>query len=123
MGEFQHQDNEKKKRYEIRHEYDKCNRNKEEGMREKDKNIIKNKISYRKFKNIDDRGYNIINQSDRKDYKNQLDLKHKKTDWDILVEKSGKDNNLKLENIYKDVYDNTDANVLKKGFDEERKSI
>jgi hypothetical protein len=84
--------------------------------------MINNKISCKKFKNIDDRGYDIITLNEEsKEYKNKLRLKDTKSDWNKLVEKSNFNNTFK-DNIYKDYYDEVDSKSTRNKFMEDRKS-
>jgi hypothetical protein len=83
---------------------------------------LNQKLSYRKFKNIDDRGFDIVNLNEGgNEYKNKLCLKDTKSEWEKLVEKSGFSNTFRDNKIYKARYDTTDSKALRNKFMEERK--
>jgi hypothetical protein len=122
IGKFQHQENNQKKRYELKYENEKYTTQKENAIKETKDKKLNNKLSYKKFKNIDDRGFDIISLNEEsKQYKNNLNLRDTKNDWEKLVEKSGFSNTFKQGNIYKDYYDTTDSKAMKNKFIDERK--
>jgi hypothetical protein len=124
IGKFQHQENNKKKRYEIRYENEKYTTQKESAIKEASDKKLNSKLSYKKFKNIDDRGFDIINLNEEsKEYKNKISLKDTKNDWEKLVEKSGFNNTFKENTIYKEYYDTIDSKATRNRFMKERKGI
>jgi hypothetical protein len=91
----------------------------------RDVNVNK-KLSYKAYKEIDDRGFSIINTDDNhinnKDYKTQINFRDKKSHWELLNEFAGDNNTLMSKTIYKNPYDYSEASNNEKGFLTERKS-
>lgn len=84
----------KKKRFKIKYDVENFFRNKaisEDLKKEMFKNPI---LSYNRYKNIDDRGYNIISiENQEKTNLEGMRIKHKDTGWDTIKENAdGKDN-------------------------------
>ena len=109
----------KKKRYGTRYEVEKNNMLKDmQPIREN-----KDKISYQRFKEEDNRQYNIINLKD-KPYKEHVNMYKKDgiSDWEKLMNGAGQNNTFKTKEIYKDPYDQTEKNVRYDKFMRERRN-
>lgn len=114
--------NNKKKRFGLRYEVENHYRNKSLSDSEKKEALLKNKFSYKRYQHIDNRQFNILNTNDQeKDYKNIVSTKDSKSNWDILVGKSNKNNTFISKPLYKDQYDCTEVNKNAKEFFLKRK--
>ena len=109
----------KKKRYGTRYEVEKNN------MLKDMQPIIENKdkISYQRFKEEDNRQYNIINLKD-KPYKEHVNMYKKDgmTDWEKLMNGAGVNNTFNTKEIYMDPYDQTEKNVKYDKFMKDRRN-
>lgn len=81
----------KKKRYEIRYDIEDHYRNKQvEGELKQEYNANK-KISYNRYRNTDNRGYDIVNfDNNYNQYRKMINVKNKDIgDWENLISKAG----------------------------------
>lgn len=79
-------------------------KNLEEDSR-KEKRLDK-KLSYQRFKTIDNRGYDVINfKNNYQQYKNSVNVKDTTDDWQHLIKKVGVKQTLETKGIYRDPYD------------------
>lgn len=113
----------KKKRYNLRRDIEKfyADRNSQEFLN-KEQSLGK-KISYNRYKNIEERGYDILNLEKSIDAdKIKKSLKNQKQPWDILTETLGDNPTLNSEKVYKNPYDSADYKKSLSSFKKTRNS-
>jgi hypothetical protein len=77
------------KRYSLRHQIEKHYQNKDYGDEKKNKEILDNKYSYKRYNVPEDRGYDIVNMERiNKSQKENAKLKHNITEWDTICKNS-----------------------------------
>jgi hypothetical protein len=109
LNQLEVKEKNKKKRYNLKREIENfyANRNSEEYI--KQEHSVGNKISYNRYKNIDERGYDILNLDKTKEDQNKnLKFKNQRHTWDILTEKVGDNQTMNRKVIYKNPYDMSD---------------
>ena len=100
----------KKKRYEIRNELEKFYREQNLKIQDKEENKINNKNSYLRYKEEDNRQYDIIDLKDRPFKAHEKNMKKTKFDgWEKIINGAGENNTFATKSLYKDPYDSSDA--------------
>ncbi|MCQ2817617.1 MAG: hypothetical protein MJ252_10165 [archaeon] len=96
----------KKKRYELRYQMESFYHDKNIHQQDKKNEKIENKNSYLRYKESDDRMYDILDLKDRPFRAHAKNVKKDNlTDWEKLVNGAGKNNTFATKTIYKDMYD------------------
>ena len=93
------------KRYEQKNQIDEFFLKRDMALTERAEIRKSNKKCYEYYREQDNRGFNIVNNSDQPKYKTSLKLKDHKNDWDVL--KEGSIN--KINKVFKEEYDYSDA--------------
>jgi hypothetical protein len=111
----------RKKRYEIRNELENYYREKNILQQDKEENKLNGKNSYFRYKEQDNRQYDIIDLREKpfKESANKM-RKPKYEGWDKLINGAGKNNTFKTKQIYKDPYDYSDAGLSYDNFKKNR---
>ena len=111
----------KKKRYELRNEIEKYYREKNIINEDKEENKLNGKDSYMRYKEEDNRQYDIINLKDRsfKEFEKKM-KKPKYEGWEKLLNEAGENNTFKTKSIYKDPYDYSEAGLSYDNFKQNR---
>lgn len=115
----------KKRRYELRYDIETHYRNKGLEKEKLNEELKNKKLSYQRFKGIDERGFNILRPEDKAtvDYKAEnKKLKDTKSEWEKLIDFAGDNNTFQSKTIYKDPYDFTEVVDREKQFIAGRKS-
>jgi hypothetical protein len=112
----------KKKRYEIRYEMEDHYRDKNNILKDKKEEKFKNKFSYNKFKELDSRGFNILNNNEvKEDYKNKLNFKDTIGTWDKMLKYANEaSSTFKNKTIFRHPYDTTEVEENTKKFRKDR---
>lgn len=98
-----------KMRYTIRPKIEKYYRDVDLIKDVKYKKVLRNKLIYERFKNLDNRGYNVLTLGERcKSYKNLIECKNKKDPWEILQNGVNNNETISKKGIYKSPYDKAD---------------
>jgi hypothetical protein len=80
----------RKQRYKIRYDVEDYYKDKNLEKDVKKDNALESKLSYMRYKTVDNRGYDIVNFGNKYEhYKNSLNLKNEKGEWDVIVSKAG----------------------------------
>lgn len=109
LNKLENREKNKRKRYTLKRDIENfyADRNSQEFI--KDQQSIGKKISYGRYKNIDERGYDILNlEKSQKSINNHPNLKRIKQPWENLLEKIGENRTVNDEKIYKHPYETTD---------------
>ena len=111
----------KKKRYELRNEIEKYYREKNIINEDKEENKLNGKDSYMRYKEEDNRQYDIINLKDRsfKEFEKKM-KKPKYEGWEKILNGAGENNTFKTKSIYKDPYDYSEAGLSYDNFKKNR---
>ena len=111
----------KKKRYELRNEIEKYYREKNIINEDKEENKLNGKDSYMRYKEEDNRQYDIINLKDRSFKEFQKKMKKPKYEgWEKILNGAGENNTFKTKSIYKDPYDYSEAGLSYDNFKKNR---
>lgn len=102
----------RKKRYELRNKIENYYREKNIINQDKEENKLKGKESYLRYKELDNRQYDIIDLKDRpyKQYERKM-KKQKFEGWEKILNEAGENNTFKTKTIYKDPYDYSEAGI------------
>lgn len=84
----------KKLRYKIRNKIENYYYNKNIIQVDKYTNILNNKLLYDRFKEIEKRGYDIINNKEILKINKNENIRNKKTPWEIIMENSNNNENI-----------------------------
>ena len=86
-------------------------------------NSSKTKVHYNKFKEIDKRGYDILNgKNNFNHYKNSLNCRNLQRPWEMIKNGVNENQTIKFKNIY-DGYDYEDVNQRYKDKEIDRKKM
>ena len=86
-------------------------------------NSLKTKVNYNKFKEIDKRGYDILNgKNNFNQYKNSLSCRNIQRPWEMIKSGVNENQTIKYKKIY-DCYDYEDVNQRFKDSEIERKKM
>ena len=86
-------------------------------------NSLKTKVSYNKFKEIDKRGYDILNgKNNFNHYKNSLECRNIQRPWEVIKNGLNENQTIKFKKIY-DCYDYEDVNQRFKDNEIKRKRM
>ena len=86
-------------------------------------NLLKRKVNYIKFKEIDKRGYDILNgENNFNQYKNSLECRNIQRPWEMIKNGVNENQTIKFKKIY-DGYDYEDVNQRFKDNEIERKRM
>lgn len=86
-------------------------------------NLLKRKVSYNKFKEIDKRGYDILNgKNNFNEYKNSLECRNIQRPWEMIKNGVNENQTIKFKKIY-DGYDYEDVNQRFKDNEIQRKKM
>ena len=111
----------KKKRYELRNEIEKYYREKNIINEDKEENKLNGKDSYLRYKEQDNRQYDIINLKDRSFKELEKKMKKPKYEgWEKIINGAGENNTFKTKSIYKDPYDYSEAGLSYDNFKKNR---
>ena len=100
----------KKKRYEIRADIEKYYREKNLQNQDKEQNKINGKNSYLRYKEEDNRQYDIIDLKEKPYKQYEKKMKSNKFEgWEKILNGAGKNNTFGTKSIYKDPYDYSEA--------------
>jgi hypothetical protein len=113
---------EMKRRFDVKFENEKYNNDKQIAQKTQKDNYLNNKFSYSKFRQQDQRGYDILTlDQNRTEYRSTVKFKDDKTEWEkILDTAANKTHGGKT--VYKNPHDVSDNVVIRKAFMEERQS-
>ena len=99
----------KKKRYGLRYEIENYYHNKSLKHQDKEDYIRDRKYSYMRYKDIDERQFDIIDLKDKPYKEHSKNVKKDNlTDWEKLIANAGDNNTFATKTIYKDIYDYTE---------------
>jgi hypothetical protein len=112
---------EMKRRFDVKFENEKYNNDKQIAQKTQKDNYLNNKFSYSKFKQQDERGYNILTQGPNKtDYRDTLKFKDTKNEWEKLLDTRANQTCRDNKGIYKNPHDVCDNVKIKKDFVDQR---
>jgi hypothetical protein len=118
---YEQKERNKKKKYEKRKDMEDYYFKKaivEENRKDK---MSLNKKNYEEYKEIDNRGYNIINfEKNFNNYKSNSDYKINNNGWNNLKQKSNETSAINRDKIFKHAYDYSDTNINLHNFKKER---
>ena len=102
----------KKKRYEIRNKIENYYREKNILEQDREENKINKKDSYTRYKELDNRQYDIIDLKERPYKEYAKKMKNKKFEgWEKILNGAGENNTFRTKSIYKDPYDYSEAGL------------
>lgn len=114
---YEQKERNKKKKYEKRGDIEKYYYMKSQMDENRKENQSMNKKSYEEYKEIDNRGYDIISfKKNYHTYKENKDFKNHNKPWEVLKQKANQGNALVDEKIYKDKFDFSDVDTNKHKF-------
>jgi hypothetical protein len=111
----------KKKRYELRNKIENYYREKNLINQDKENDKLNYKDSYFRYKELDNRQYDIIDLKDRPYKENAKKMKKQKFEgWEKILHGAGENNTFKSKSIYKDPYDYSDSGLSYDNFKKNR---
>ena len=111
----------KKKRYELRNKIENYYREKNLINQDKENDKLNSKDSYFRYKELDNRQYNIIDLKDRPYKENAKKMKKQKFEgWEKILHGAGENNTFQSKPIYKDPYDYSDSGLSYDNFKKNR---
>ena len=115
------QEKDRKKRYQIRTSIENYYREKNLINQDREENKLNGKNSYYRYKEQDNRQYDIIDLKERpfKEYAQKM-KKQKYEGWDKILNGAGKNNTFKTKSIYKDPYDYSESGLSYDNFKRKR---
>lgn len=113
----------KKKRYELRNNVENYYHDKNMKEMDKKESISETKSSYLRYKEIDDRKYDIIDLKEMPYKKHALNVKRDNlTDWEKIIINAGENNTFATRKIYKDTYDYSETGINYDRFNQKRQA-
>ena len=102
----------RKKRYELRNKMENYYREKNIINQDKEENKLNGKESYLRYKELDNRQYDIIDLKDRPYKQYERKMKRPRFEgWEKILNGAGENNTFKTKTIYKDPYDYSEAGL------------